>query len=143
MKIDIVKFHADFKLEANNLGSSNEEIIDLKNHFNGIAIPNEYIYFISEVSDAEILVQGELYIRIWGASGCIEMNDSYFIQKYIPDALAIGDDEGGQAIFYAKGNNGYGLYRVGFGNLDIADAVFISDSLYSLLIEGKGADELI
>ncbi|WP_233268255.1 hypothetical protein [Pantoea sp. BAV 3049] len=79
MKIDIVKFHADFKLEANNPGSSNEEIIDLKTHFNGIAIPNDYIDFISEVSDAEILVQGGSYIRIWGASGCIEMNDSYFI----------------------------------------------------------------
>ncbi|MEE3664907.1 hypothetical protein V2I52_23885 [Brenneria sp. g21c3] len=71
------------------------------------------------------------------------MNESYHIQKYIPDAIAIGDDERGQVIFYATEGDGYGLYKVGFKNLDIEDAVFISNSLYDLLMKGNGADDLI
>lgn len=143
MKINISTLHEDFKLDVKKTGSSEENIKRMKSFFIGKDIPEEYINFISEVSEAEILVQGDAYIRIWGAEGCIEMNESYHIQKYIPEAIAIGDDEGGQAIFYANGKSGYGIYKVGFGNLDIDDAVFISNSLYDLLVKGEGADNLI
>ncbi|WP_225365577.1 hypothetical protein [Serratia rubidaea] len=71
------------------------------------------------------------------------MNESYNFQKYIPHSLAIGDDEGGKALFYANGNNGFGLYIVGFGDLDINDAAFVSESLYKLLIDGEGVEKLI
>ena len=54
--------------------------------------------------------------------------------------LAIGDDEGGKVIFYAEGKEGFGLYLVGFGNLDLDDAVYIAPSLEALLIEGIGAE---
>ncbi|GAA3894379.1 SMI1/KNR4 family protein [Gibbsiella dentisursi] len=143
MRINISKIHEFFKLEVKNPGDSSKKIKIIKNFFSGEHIPEEYVYFISQVSEAEILVQSKSYIRIWGAEGCIEMNESYHIQKYIPDAIAIGDDEGGQVIFYATGGNGYGLYKVGFGNLDIEDATFISNSLYDLLMKGNGADNLI
>ncbi|CAH02162.1 uncharacterized protein KLLA0_B05269g [Kluyveromyces lactis] len=142
MKINISKLHENFKLEVKNAGSSDEEINTIRTIFSGKEIPEEYLCFISQVSEAEILVQGKSYIRIWGAEGCIEMNESYHIQKYIPNAIAIGDDEGGQVIFYATGDDGYGLYKVGFGNLDIEDAVFISNSLYDLLMKGNGTDNL-
>lgn len=86
------------------------------------------------MTEAEILVMGASYIRIWEAPGCMEMNDAYNIQKYIPNSLAIGDDEGGKVILYASDQNGYGLYQVGFSDLDINDAEFISPSLTELLI---------
>ena len=143
MNIDIDNLHSEMKLEVTNPGSTEEEVNHLISHFNAISIPVEYIKFISKISDAEILINNESYIRIWGGRGCIEMNDSYNIQKYIPGALAIGDDEGGEVIFYAQGNHGYGLYLVGFGNLNVNDAIFISDSLKSLLIRGQGIDVLI
>lgn len=81
----------------------------MQNFSVGIGIPDEYTQFISKISEVGILVKNDFYIRIWGAKGCMEMNESYNIQKYIPSALAIGDDEGGQTIFYAEGNHGYGL----------------------------------
>lgn len=73
----------------------------------------------------------------------MEMNDAYNIQKYIPNSLAIGDDEGGKVILYISGQNGYGLYQVGFGDLDINDAEFISPSLTELLIYGVGANNFL
>lgn len=60
--------------------------------FTGKNILEECINFIPEFSEAEVLVQGDTYIRIWGAEGCIEMNESYHIQKYTPEAISIGDD---------------------------------------------------
>ncbi|HCO7841668.1 TPA: SMI1/KNR4 family protein, partial [Escherichia coli] len=35
---------------------------------------------------------------------------------------------------------GFGLYLVGFGNLDLDDAVYIAPSLEALLIEEIGAE---
>jgi len=142
MKINVSKLHSDFRMDVKNPGSSIEQIKRMQDFFSDKKIPDEYVDFISEFSEVEILVQGDSYIRIWGAEGCIEMNESYHIQKYIPEAIAIGDDEGGQVIFYADGDNGYGLYKVGFGNLDIDDAVYISSSLYDLLVKGNGVDNL-
>lgn len=93
------------------------------------------------MADVELKVMDSTsYIRIWGAAGCSEMNAAYHIQDYIPHALAIGDDEGGKVIFYAEGKEGFGLYLVGFGNLDLDDAVYIAPSLEALLIEGIGAE---
>ena len=31
-------------------------------------------------------------------------------EKYIPDSLAIGDDECSNAVLYANGTNGFGVY---------------------------------
>ncbi|AGB83056.1 hypothetical protein D781_2813 [Serratia sp. FGI94] len=143
MNIDTSKLHKSFSLDATNPGSTEIEIKKMKDFFHDIVIPDEYLDFTSKHSDAEILVLGDSYIRIWGVSGCLEMNESYDFQKYIPHSLAIGDDEGGKALFYANGNNGFGLYIVGFGDLDINDATFVSESLYKLLIDGKGAEKLI
>lgn len=143
MNIDISKLHHDFRIDVKNPGSSDSEIKEMQDFFSGMRIPQEYVDFISEITEVEILVKDDSYIRIWGAPGCIEMNESYHIQKYIPSALAIGDDEGGQVIFYAHGRDGYGIYKVGFGNLDLEDAIFITDSLYGLLIKGNGVDNII
>lgn len=77
-----------------------------------------------------------------GAAGCVEMNDAYHIQKCIPNSLAIGD-EGGKFILYVSDQDGYGLYQVGTGDLDVNGAEFISPSLNELLIYGVGADNLL
>lgn len=86
----------------------------------------------------EILVDGEGYIRIWGAALCLEMNEAHCIQTYLPGALAIGDDEGGGALIYTKGTQGQGLYLARFGNLVSADALFIAPSLREFLYDGIG-----
>jgi hypothetical protein len=54
--------------------------------------------------------------------------------------MPIGDDGGGQVIFYLDGQHGFGLYHVGYGNLGEEDAIWIAASLKELLCEAKGVD---
>lgn len=143
MKINYFNLNNKYRLDHYKPASSLDDIAELKNSLQRNVIPSDYIMFVSQLTEAEILVSGDSYIRIWGALGCIEMNIEYNVQKYIPDAIAIGDDEGGKAIIYAKGSEGFGLYKVGFGDLDIDSAEFISPSLTDLLIYGNGAEKFI
>ncbi|ELY2857447.1 SMI1/KNR4 family protein [Cronobacter dublinensis] len=143
MNNDFFKLNKSFRLDTYAAASKENDIYALKGYFKNINIPEDYLDFINQMSEAEILVLDEVYLRIWGARGCLEINKEHHVQKYIPESFAIGDDEGGQIVFYAKGSKGYGLYKVGFGNLDINDAEFIAPSLRSLLIDGVGAEVLV
>ncbi|MFD0590082.1 SMI1/KNR4 family protein [Paenibacillus sp. GCM10027627] len=108
-----------------------------------IEVPPDYLDIVLEASEVEISVKNEMYIRIWGPITCIEMNEAYSIQKYIPSSLAIGDNEGGKALIYLSGKKGLGLYLVGFGDLDYADAVFVASSLKDLFISKTGVKLLL
>lgn len=143
MKFNLKDLHKGLKVASKKGCSSLEAVIKMKNMFGDNALPDEYISFINQASEVEISINDMSFIRIWGAEGVIEMNDAYHVQKYIPGGIAIGDDEGGSIIFYAVGKSGYGLYKTGFGDLDINDSEYISDSLVSLLINGNGVEKLI
>lgn len=123
--------------------ASRENEIDNLIKFASIKVPDEYLQLIREQTEIEISVENQKYIRIWGATGCIEMNEAYFIQKYIPSSLAIGDDEDGNAIIYAKGKDGFGVYVVAFNDLDVDEMIFIAQSLKEMLISAKGIEKLI
>lgn len=133
------KMSKSFELVASDEKSSDAEINELI-HYSKIDVPIEFIEIIKEKTELEILVNNEKYIRVWGAKGCIEMNSAYHIQKYIPDSLAIGDDECSNAVLYANGSNGFGIYMVSFGDLDVNEMVYIADSLEAFFVKEKGID---
>lgn len=143
MTVNFFNLNEKYSLDAYKPASTTDDIIALHNYFPNINIPQEYISFITQLTEAEILTLDESYVRIWSAIGCMEMNSAYNIQKYIPGAIAIGDDEGGKVVFYANGKEGFGLYKVGFGDLDINVAEWTSPSLINFLIDGVGADLFI
>ena len=128
-----------FEIITSDKKSSDTEIDELI-QYSKIDVPFEFLEIIKERTEIEILVNDEKYIRIWGASGCIEMNAAYHIQKYIPDSLAIGDDECSNAVLYANGNNGFGVYMVSFGDLGVDEMVYIADSLEAFFVNGDGID---
>lgn len=136
------ELNPSLRVESKNLGSSPESILQLI-EISDIVVPLEYTTLISEATDIEISVKGEMYIRLWGAESCIELNEAYKVQYYIPNSLAIGDNEGGSALIYCTGNEGFGLYITGFGDLDLTDAEFIAPSLKDLLVKGSGVETLI
>lgn len=136
------ELNKDFRIDASCDASTENEINELI-RFASIKIPNEYLELIQEQTELEINIRKQKYIRIWGANGCIEMNEAYFIQKYIPSSLAIGDDEEGNAIIYAEGKNGFGVYVVAFNDLDVNEMIFIAGSLKEILISAKGVEKLI
>ena len=125
---------------ATSATKSSDIAIDELIQYSKINVPLEFLEIIRERTELEILVNNEKYIRIWGASGCIEMNDVYHIQKYIPDSLAIGDDGYSNALLYANGNNGFGVYMVSFGDLGVDGMVYIADSLKAFFINEDGID---
>lgn len=136
------KLNKDFRIDASCNASEEDEINELIK-FASIKVPNEYLDIIRERTELEISIRNQKYIRIWGADGCIELNEAYFIQKYIPNSLAIGDDEDGNAIIYAEGKNGFGVYAVAFNDLDVDEMIFISESLKEILIFATGIEKLI
>jgi hypothetical protein len=131
------KISEEFELVTSGTKSSDIEIDELIK-FSRIDIPCEFLDIIKEKSEIEIWVNKEKYVRLWGAKGCIEMNDAYHIQQYIPESLAIGDDECSNALLYANGNRGVGVYIVSFGNLDIDEMVYIADSLEAFFVNKEG-----
>ncbi len=125
---------------ATSVTKSRDIAIDELIRYSKIDVPLEFLEIIRERTELEILVNNEKYIRIWGANGCIEMNDAYHIQKYIPDSLAIGDDGCSNAVLYANGNNGFGVYMVSFGDLGIDGMVYIAASLEAFFVNEEGID---
>ncbi len=126
-----------YRIDAKKSHSNEEEIKALQD-FSTIDVPTEYIEIIQLASDIEINVNDQIYIRIWRASGCIEMNETYEVQKYLPNSLAIGDDEGGDALIYLQGKDGFGIYYNRFTDLDIEEPVKIAPSLTELLVNNVG-----
>lgn len=129
----------NYRIDANKLASNDEEIKSLI-EFSEIEIPEDFLEIIREKTEIEINVDGKKYMRIWGANGCIEMNEAYNIQENVPDSLAIADDEGGNALIYATGEKGFGLYVIAFNDLDVDELQYVASSLGDLLIKNIGID---
>jgi len=132
----------NMKIECFEDASSEQEIKEMIEK-SKITIPKDYIEIIQNKSEIEIRVSGKKIIRIWGAVGCIEMNEAYNIQKYLPNTWAIGDDEGGNAIIYSNGKHGFGIYAVSFNDLEEDEKTFIAPSLYDFFVNGIGVNNFI
>lgn len=133
------KISNNYRIETSKLASNDKEIKNLI-EFSEIEIPEDFLEIIREQTEIEINVDGKKYIRIWGADGCIEMNEAYNIQENIPNSLAIADDEGGNALIYATGEKGFGLYVIAFNDLDVDELQYVASSLGDLLIKNIGID---
>lgn len=138
----ICELNKAFRIDASCNASEEKEIEQLIKYAK-IKIPDDYLEVIRDRTEIEINIHDEKYLRIWGANGCMEMNEAYYIQKYIPNSLAIGDDEDGNAILYSNGKNGFGVYAVAFNDLDEEEMRFIAKSLRELLVYEKGIETLI
>lgn len=128
-----------YSVDVKKPPATEDEIIQLK-VFSSIEVPLEYIELVREATEVEINVKNEMYMRIWSPIGCIEMNEAYFVQKYLPKSLAIGDDEGGGTLIYLHGKEGFELYLCRFSDLDMDEAIMVASSLTELLVNNVGVD---
>lgn len=129
---------SSFQVLAKGPTADNAEIQALRQHFGNV--PADYLEIVSEATEIELQHEQGQYVRIWGPIGCVEMDEGYGIRSRIPDAFPIGDDGGGHVIFYADCSKGFGLYHVGYGDLDREDAVWIAPSLREFLTNGIGIE---
>lgn len=68
------------------------------------------------------------------------MNEAYGIQARLPAGLALGDDEGGNALVSWQKVEQGGLYLIPFGALDLSEGTYLAPSLRALLVEGVGRE---
>lgn len=137
--------NAIYTLEATDRSATDEEIKQLQ-EFSPVSLPLDYISLLQEATDVEITVKNGKLIRIWGISGMngvIELNDAYEVQKNISNSLVIGDDSGDMALMLLNGNEGFGLYITGFGDLDPETAIKIAPTLNDFLIDKVGVENFL
>jgi hypothetical protein len=103
-------------------------------------LPQEYFDLMQLATEIQLGLPDDGYLRIWSPEGPADYYEGYHFHQYMPGAIPIGDNGGCKAIFYADGNNDFGLYRVGFSNLVLEDATWISPGLEALLYRGEGLD---
>ncbi len=118
----LTSLNKEFKILARQPAATRSQLVQLNAHFP--SIPREYLDLAGEATELELQHQQGQYLRIWGPDGCIEMDNGYGISQRIVGAIPIGDDGGGKVILYMDGKEGFGLYHVGYGDLDAEDAVF-------------------
>lgn len=109
----------------------------------GVNIPKEYLNIVKKYSNVVVEFGEFEYIRIWGAEWCVELNKAYGVQEELPESLAVADDGGDYCLIYMEGDNGYGLYYVGFGELDLEGAIYVARNLCDFLVIGEGIDVLL
>lgn len=138
----IKKISSKYNVYGKDIASS-EEMIEKIARYSTILIPDDYIKLLKEATDIQISIEDFKDIMIWGVDRCIEMNDAYEIQQYIPKSLAIGDDGYGNALIYATGERGFGLYVIAFNDLEIDELQYVAGSLSDLLINNVGIDVIL
>jgi hypothetical protein len=133
-----------FSIDAADPPASEAELDKLREYARtlGLELPSDYLSLLRQVTEVEIAVDGKGYIRFWAPAGVPEMNAAHDLQKYMPSAIAVGDDEGGKVFVYMNGGRGPGLYRTSFADPDPNEAVFVASSLVALLSNEEGIDRL-
>lgn len=130
------KISKSFQVLAKGPPASHDQVAAMMNYFG--SIPKEYVDLVLEATAIELEHRNGQYVRIWGPTTCMDMDEGYGIRQWIPEAFPIGDDGGGRIIFYADGNRGSGLYHVGYGALDLDEAIWIAPTLTDLLVKRPG-----
>ena len=138
------RLHESFSVAASEPPSPRAELEALQAFAaaRGLRVPDEYLALVRQATEVELLVEGRGCLRIWSAAGVVELNEAYGVQTAMPRALAIGDDEGGNALAYLEGSEGAGLYRFAFADPDPAEAVYLAPSLVALLQHGAPFERL-
>jgi hypothetical protein len=105
-------------------------------------LPDDYTSIVQEATELELEFENGRYFRVWGPSGCVEMDEGYEIAAQVPGAIPIGDDGGGQFIYYGDGGRGWGLYCMDYGDIDPKEGVWIAVSLEDFLAHQEGSERL-
>ena len=106
------------------------------------SLPPEYVELTRVATEIEVEFENGRYLRVWGPSGCLEMDEAYMVSAQIIDSIPVGDDGGGHVLYYHNGKAGWGLYCNGYGDLDPDSAVWIAENLEQLLRNHEGPERL-
>ena len=138
MRMRLSQIHKHFSLLQHRGRANSGEIDRLVARYPHI--PQEYVELVGDATEIEIGWRGGQYLRVWGPEGCAEMDEGYGFSERIEGAIPVGDNGGGGALVYLEGTRGWGLYLVGYGDIERSAARWIAASLSDLLGKGEGID---
>jgi hypothetical protein len=135
-----LKIHPRTRILARKGPAEEADLLAAQKRFG--PLPDEYVAIVREVTELELEFENGRYFRVWGPSGCVEMDEGYAIAAQVPGAIPIGDDGGCQFVYYGQGNKGWGLYCMDYGDIDPDEGVWIAASLEGLLADQDGSKRL-
>ena len=91
----------------------------------------EYSAFL--VAQPESAPTGD-FVLLYGQSDLSERNETFEVQQYLPDWVAIGDDGGGTAILMRL-DGSPSVYRCGHGAIGSLDPELVSNSFAAWLAD--------
>lgn len=129
--IEIEQILDKVKWPRKNGGLSCKELIEDKIGFD---LPADYVFFLSNYSGYETFIN-ENYFVLWDEKELISLNESYEVQFYLPNLLAIGSNGGGEMVgLETKGNNNYRIILIPFGSMaETEQHIIIGNSFINFL----------
>lgn len=131
------QLHPDVRVISRQSMASPDDIESLRIEYP--SLPDDVAQLMSQATEVELDYCGR-YLRIYGPSGCVEMDEAYNISEHIQGSVVLGDNGGGEAILFVPSR---GLCRVGYGAIDIDELTYISDSLTDLLINAVATPDAV
>lgn len=93
---------------------------------------HEYSTFLA--SHQESTPTGD-FVLLYGQADLVERNETFDVQQYLPDWVAIGDDGSGVAILMRLDRSSC-VYRCGHGAIGSLEPVWVADSFSVWLATG-------
>jgi hypothetical protein len=118
--------HPEIRVLSRQRAATESQIAVLKERHP--ELPEALAELMREATEIELSYRGR-YMRLYGPTGCIEIDDAYGIARQIPSAIVVGDN-GGEALILIRER----LYRVGYGALAPDELKYVADSIRQLLI---------
>lgn len=134
--------HPRFTLVAREAAASDQEIAKLIAFADaiGLHLPEAYLGLLKEATEIHLSSPNTRAIHLWGPDRTIEKNETSGFQRYLPQALAIGDDQDRAAYVLMTGYDGPGFYLSRLVAPDMSEATLIAPSLADFLKDGVGLD---
>lgn len=131
------RLHPEIRVLAQRPGAAVAAVSSLRVRY--AHFPDALAELMQEAAELELSYRGR-YLRLYGPSGCIDMDEAYAISVRIPGAIGIGDNGGGEAIVFLPGE---GIHRVSYGAIDPDEVQFVAGSFEEPLVEASVAPEAI
>jgi hypothetical protein len=96
----------------------------------GFTLPKDYVFLLKE-ANGFMLKNG---VTIYSSTDVFERNETFEVQKYAPNFLAIGDDSGGLSILINLTNNN--VVSVDQGSMDPDDMKILCNSISEWILNG-------
>lgn len=135
MQDEIKQLFSDFMLEP----AASPEGLQRLNAISGVALPDDYLSFLTEANGGEGFIGSE-YLILWKAEELEQFNREYEVEIYAPGLFLFGSNGGGEGFGFDTRNAPYKIVQVPFIGMDLKHARHVADSMFDLFVKMSKSD---